>query len=70
MALEDLGITSDEAERAVRLFAEYDERNLVESHAYYDDERQLIQSAKQAADELTDLFEADQREREQPRAAE
>ncbi|MBN9561925.1 MAG: cation:proton antiporter [Alphaproteobacteria bacterium] len=70
MALEDLGIAPEEAERAVRLFAEYDERNLIESHAYYDDERQLIQSTKQAADELTDLFEADQREREQPRAAE
>ncbi len=70
MALEDLGIAPEEAERAVRLFAEYDERNLFESHAYYDDERQLIQSTKQAADELTDLFEADQREREQPRAAE
>ena len=70
MALEDLGIAPEEAERAVRLFRDYDERNLIESHAYYDDERQLIQSAKQAADELTELFEADQREREQPRAAE
>ena len=70
MALEDLGVPTDEAERVVELFRDYDERNLVESLAYRDDERQLIQSAKQAADELTGLFEADQRERLQPQAAE
>ncbi len=61
MALEDLGVPADEAERAVELFRDYDERSLVESRAYHDDERQLIQSAKQAADELAGLFEADQR---------
>jgi voltage-gated potassium channel Kch len=69
MVLEDLGVATDEARRAVELFRDYDQRSLVESHAYYDDERQLIQSAKQAADELSGLFDSDQRMR-QGRAAE
>lgn len=69
MVLEDLGVATDEARRAVELFREYDQRSLMESHAYYDDERQLIQSAKQAADELSGLFDSDQRIR-QGRAAE
>ena len=63
MALEDLGIDPAEARRAVALFETYDQRNLLESHAFYDDERKLIQSAKDAADELSGLFEADQKER-------
>jgi len=63
MVLEDLGVPSTEAHRAVRFFQSYDERSLLDSHAFYEDERQLIQSARQAADELTGLFEADQRER-------
>ncbi len=69
MALEDLGVPPGEAHRAVRFFQSYDERSLLDSHAFYEDERQLIQSARQAADELTGLFEADQRERK-ARAAE
>jgi CPA2 family monovalent cation:H+ antiporter-2/glutathione-regulated potassium-efflux system protein KefB len=64
MALEALDVPEDEARRAAKLFAEYDERNLVETHAFYEDERQVIQSVKQAADELAGLFEADQEMRE------
>ena len=64
MALEDLGVSSDEARRAVAFFRDHDEKDLIESHAFYEDERQLIQNAKQAADELSGLFEADQRERQ------
>ncbi len=64
MALEDLGVASDEARRAVAFFRDYDEKNLIESHAFYEDERQLIQGAKQAGEELSGLFEADQRERQ------
>ena len=63
MALEDLGVPPAEARSAVKFFQNYDERSLLDSHAFYEDERQLIQSARQAADELTGLFEADQRER-------
>jgi hypothetical protein len=42
------------------LFREHDEQNLVETHAFYRDEKQLIQSTKQSMEELTALFEADQ----------
>jgi glutathione-regulated potassium-efflux system ancillary protein KefC len=65
MALLELGVPSDEASRAVAVFRDYDERMLIQTHSYYDDERQVIQSAKQAADELDGLFEADQQERGQ-----
>ena len=34
-------------------------RHLRETHAFYDDERQLIQSTQQATDELMALFKAD-----------
>ena len=49
------------AERAVELFREHDEKNLLETHAIYRDEQRLIQNQQQAADELASLFEADRR---------
>jgi Kef-type K+ transport system membrane component KefB/voltage-gated potassium channel Kch len=69
MALEDLGVPPAEARSAVAFFQNYDEQNLLDSHAFFEDERQLIQSARQSADELSGLFEADQRQRK-ARAAE
>jgi monovalent cation:proton antiporter-2 (CPA2) family protein len=59
LVLQDLGIPGPEARRAVELFHEHDERNLKESHAFYEDETLLIQSAQHAASELSTLFEAD-----------
>jgi len=61
MALTSLGIEPAMAERAVALFRDHDERTLRETHAIYRDEKQLIQSQQQAAEELASLFEADQR---------
>jgi monovalent cation:proton antiporter-2 (CPA2) family protein len=58
-ALVVLGIDKAAAERAVTLFREHDEKTLLETHAIYRDEQQLIQSQQQAADELASLFEAD-----------
>jgi Kef-type K+ transport system membrane component KefB len=58
-SLEALGVPHPEAERSVSLFREHDEQNLAATHAIYRDEQQLIQSSKDAADELTALFEAD-----------
>jgi voltage-gated potassium channel Kch len=55
-----LGIAPDEAARSVALFRDHDERNLIETHAIYRDEKQLIQSLQQSTDELMALFEADQ----------
>ncbi len=54
-----LGVARAEGERTVRMFREYDEALLKRQHAIYHDETALIQSAKQAADELKSLFESD-----------
>ncbi|MGH8480583.1 MAG: monovalent cation:proton antiporter-2 (CPA2) family protein [Gammaproteobacteria bacterium] len=54
-----LGVARAEGERTVRMFREYDEALLRRQHAIYHDETALIQSAKQAADELRSLFESD-----------
>jgi voltage-gated potassium channel Kch len=55
-----LGIPPDDAARSVALFRTQDEQNLVDTHAIYRDEKQLIQSTQQATEELMALFEADQ----------
>ena len=54
-----LGVARAEGERTVRMFRDYDEALLKRQHAIYHDETALIQSAKQAADELHSLFESD-----------
>jgi voltage-gated potassium channel Kch len=54
-----LGISPEEAARSVALFRAHDERNLIEAHAIYRDEKQLMQNIQQATDELMTLFEAD-----------
>jgi monovalent cation:proton antiporter-2 (CPA2) family protein len=58
-----LGISPDEAARSVALFRAHDEQNLLDTHAIYRDEKQLIQSTQQSTEELTALFEADHRGR-------
>lgn len=60
MALRELGIPQDRASRAVALFADHDDRQLKATYPIWNDEMQLIQSAQQAADELAQLFDADQ----------
>ena len=59
LALGALGTPPDEVRRVVDTFREHDERQLVEQHAFYDDEQQLIQSTAQAARELQGLIDAD-----------
>src|SRR3712207_4752319 len=61
MAMEELGVPAEEIERAVRVFREHDERQLRASHAIYLDETRLIQSAREAAQELAGLLEAEDR---------
>ena len=56
-----LGISAEDAARSVELFRAHDEHNLLDMHAIYRDEKQLIQSTQQATEELTALFEADQK---------
>ncbi len=65
-----LGVARAEGERTVRMFRDYDEALLKRQHAIYHDETALIQSAKQAAEELRSLFESDAAEpTEQVKAA-
>jgi voltage-gated potassium channel Kch len=59
MSLTALGVAPEAAARAVALFRDQDEANLIAGHAIYRDEAQVIQSAQQAADELASLFQAD-----------
>ncbi len=58
-ALRATGMPAERAERAVAIFREHDERLLLDQHAIYRDEQQVIQSAQQASEELRSLFEAD-----------
>ena len=64
LSLTALGVQEDAAARAVALFRDHDEQNLIATHAIYRDEQQLIQNVQQAADELTGLFEADRTPRD------
>ena len=55
-----LGQDPADAHRAVEQFRTADERMLVESAEFYEDEKRMIQSAQQVADELAGLFQSDQ----------
>ena len=59
--LRGVGIEAGDAARTVSVFGDYDEQRLVDTHAFYTDERQLIQSSRQTADELADLLADDRR---------
>jgi len=59
MVLKTLGVAAKEAERTVDFFRQHDEKVLVETHAFYEDERQLIQTAQQTREELMELFSRD-----------
>jgi CPA2 family monovalent cation:H+ antiporter-2/glutathione-regulated potassium-efflux system protein KefB len=54
-----LDIPAAQAHRAIELFREHDEKMLVETYAFADDEPRLIQSVQEANKELLDLFESD-----------
>ncbi len=61
--LEALGDERPEALRTVERFRAHDEATLQEQLAFKDDEQKLIQTSKQAAEELARLFAADRVER-------
>ena len=54
-----LGEPEDAAQRAVDTFHAHDEATLLKQQSVFRDEKQLIQSAQEAARELEQLFEAD-----------
>jgi Kef-type K+ transport system membrane component KefB/voltage-gated potassium channel Kch len=62
MVLNTLDVPPETIRRSIELFREHDERNLIETQAIAHDEKQLIQSTQQAAQELIELFEADDAE--------
>ncbi|MEL7298058.1 MAG: monovalent cation:proton antiporter-2 (CPA2) family protein [Pseudomonadota bacterium] len=57
--LEELGYSSEAAQRSTDTFLEHDERYLRQQHAYHQDEKLLIQNVRQAADELSTLLRRD-----------
>jgi CPA2 family monovalent cation:H+ antiporter-2/glutathione-regulated potassium-efflux system protein KefB len=59
LVLGELGLSMDEARRTVHLFRERDERALLETHAYANDEGALIQNSQQVAEELRGILEVD-----------
>ena len=61
VVLRDLGHSGADAKRLIDAFYERDTRLLVEQHAIHDSEEKLIQSVKDAADELESLLRVDSR---------
>ncbi len=59
LVLKGLDFSDEEARRTVSKFRERDEQMLIDQHAFYEDETQLVQTSAQAAEELRSLFEAD-----------
>ena len=59
LVLEGIGLDGDEARRTVHEFRVRDEKSLILQRDFYDDEKKLIQSARDAARELDALFEDD-----------
>eukprot|EP01035_Chromulina_nebulosa_P012595 gene12595-16791_t len=57
--LTQLGMERDRAEHVVALFAAHDEKVLVQTHAFYSDEKQLLQNAAQWSSELEGILEND-----------
>ncbi|MGD8709819.1 MAG: monovalent cation:proton antiporter-2 (CPA2) family protein [Ectothiorhodospiraceae bacterium] len=61
-ALSCLGLEAADAAAAARLFDEHDHRTLQRQYALRRDPEALIKSAKEAAEELRELFDADEAE--------
>jgi len=62
-ALHSIGFDDAASDRAMTLFKQHDERQLEAQYAVQHDEAQLIQSTKEAAEQLQGLFEADGQQR-------
>jgi glutathione-regulated potassium-efflux system ancillary protein KefC/glutathione-regulated potassium-efflux system protein KefB len=60
--LEGLGETRSNALQIIRMFRRHDERTLLAQYALKEDESKLIASSREAAQQLEQLFTADQRD--------
>ena len=59
--LKDVGLSPDEAESATSLFLKHDTETLDKQYAFHNDEDALIQSSRDASEELQELFDSDAR---------
>jgi monovalent cation:proton antiporter-2 (CPA2) family protein len=66
--LEALGLSSLKATETVQRFRIHDEASLLRQHAVKDDEKKLIQSGRESAEQLLHLFETDSDQPEERRA--
>ena len=57
--LRELGFSSARVDRAIRTFRQYDQQLIMDQHAVYKDEMQLIDMSKRAQKQLTEILEAD-----------
>ena len=57
----NIGFNKASAELSVKRFREYDDQLMVRQQAIYQNEVALVESAKQAMQELEGLFESDSR---------
>jgi monovalent cation:proton antiporter-2 (CPA2) family protein len=57
--LEDIGLSRREAESATAFFLQHDTETLEKQYAFHQDEGALIQSSRDASEELRELFNAD-----------
>ena len=62
LVLGELGFSEEEARHTVEAFRAHDTGQLLLQHPIYEDERRLIQTAREAAEELRSLFESDDAE--------
>ena len=58
--LEELGVTTAEARRTVKLFGRHDEARVRQAYVYKDDEKALMESSKKYAEELEQIFQQDE----------
>jgi monovalent cation:proton antiporter-2 (CPA2) family protein len=66
--LETLGLSKSMSVETVRRFRAHDEATMRKQHAVKDDERKLLESAREAAEQLLHLFETDAEQPEEPDA--
>ena len=59
--LTELGQTPEDAAHRIEVFRAYDQNKLEQQHAIHHDEPALLQSARQTASELEQLFDQDAR---------
>jgi len=66
--LETLGLSKSTAVETVRRFRVYDELTMARQQAVKDDESKFLQTTRESAEQLLQLFETDAARPEQPRA--